>query len=71
MRELRTSRKWSLDRLASAAGISKPTLIDLEKARTTPSLETVVRVLRALEFESLEELALGLARWGGLGLFDH
>ncbi|HEY8524211.1 MAG TPA: XRE family transcriptional regulator [Acidimicrobiales bacterium] len=47
-RRLRTARGWSLDALASRSGVSKGMLVQLEQARTNPSLSTLCRVAEAL-----------------------
>ena len=41
LRRLRTSRQWSLDTLAARSGVSKGMLVQLEGARTNPSLGTL------------------------------
>ena len=48
LRRLRTSRQWSLDTLATRSGVSKGMLVQLEAARTNPSLGTLCRVAEAL-----------------------
>ena len=48
LRRLRTSRQWSLDTLATRSGVSKGMLVQLEAARTNPSLGTLCRVSEAL-----------------------
>jgi transcriptional regulator with XRE-family HTH domain len=47
-RRLRTDRGWSLDVLAARSGVSKGMLVQLEQARTNPSLGTLCRVAEAL-----------------------
>lgn len=47
-RRLRTARGWSLDTFASRSGVSKGMLVQLEQARTNPSLSTLCRVAEAL-----------------------
>lgn len=46
-RELRTDRQWSLDQLAQRAGISKGMLVQIEQARTNPSIATLCRLADA------------------------
>ena len=48
MRRLRTARNWSLDMLAARSGVSRGMLIQIEQARTNPSVGTLVRVADAL-----------------------
>jgi transcriptional regulator with XRE-family HTH domain len=48
VRRLRTARQWSLDTLATRSGVSKGMLVQLEGARTNPSLGTLCRVAEAL-----------------------
>jgi transcriptional regulator with XRE-family HTH domain len=47
-RRLRTARGWSLDRLAQRSGVSKGMLVQLEGARTNPSLGTLCKVAETL-----------------------
>lgn len=46
-RDLRTLRSWSLDHLASRSGVSKGMLVQIEQARTNPSIATLCRVADA------------------------
>lgn len=47
-RRVRQARGFSLDRLAARAGVSRGILIQIEQARTNPSIGTVIRVADAL-----------------------
>src|SRR4029453_11284011 len=47
-RRLRTARGWSLDPLASRSGVSKGMLVQLEQARTNPSLGTLCKLAETL-----------------------
>jgi len=44
VRELRTARGWSLDELAGRSGVSKGMLVQVEGARTNPSVGTLARI---------------------------
>ncbi|GAA3450444.1 XRE family transcriptional regulator [Dactylosporangium matsuzakiense] len=44
VKSLRQGRKWSLDELASRSGVSKGMLVQIEGARTNPSIGTLCRV---------------------------
>lgn len=46
-RDLRTVRSWSLDQLATRSGVSKGMLVQIEQARTNPSIGTLCRVADA------------------------
>lgn len=46
-RELRGDRQWSLDQLAQRSGISKGMLVQIEQARTNPSIGTLCRLADA------------------------
>jgi transcriptional regulator with XRE-family HTH domain len=48
VRRLRSGRGFTLDVLASRAGVSRGMLIQIEQARTNPSVATLVRVADAL-----------------------
>ncbi|QMU76191.1 helix-turn-helix domain-containing protein [Streptacidiphilus sp. PB12-B1b] len=48
VRQFRTERALTLDALAARAGVSRGMLIQIEQARTNPSVGTVVRVADAL-----------------------
>ncbi len=47
VRALRTGRGWSLDELAGRSGVSKGMLVQIEGARTNPSIGTLARVADA------------------------
>lgn len=46
-RDLRSDRQWSLDQLATRSGISKGMLVQIEQARTNPSIATLCRLADA------------------------
>jgi transcriptional regulator with XRE-family HTH domain len=46
-RELRTEREWSLDQLATRSSVSKGMLVQIEQARTNPSIGTLCRLADA------------------------
>lgn len=46
-RKLRAERRWSLERLAERSGVSKGMLVQIEQARTNPSMGTLCRVADA------------------------
>ncbi|MQS05641.1 helix-turn-helix domain-containing protein [Streptomyces alkaliphilus] len=48
VRALRTERGWSLQTLAARASVSKGVLLQIEKARTNPSIATLCRLADAL-----------------------
>jgi transcriptional regulator with XRE-family HTH domain len=48
LRRLRASRGWSLDLLAARSGVSRGMVIQIEQARTNPSVATLVRIADAL-----------------------
>jgi transcriptional regulator with XRE-family HTH domain len=45
---LRTRRSWTLDALATRSGVSKGMLVQIEQARTNPSIATLCRIADAL-----------------------
>jgi transcriptional regulator with XRE-family HTH domain len=47
VRELRTGRGWSLDELAGRSGVSKGMVVQIEGARTNPSVGTLCRIADA------------------------
>jgi transcriptional regulator with XRE-family HTH domain len=47
VRELRTGRGWSLDELAGRSGVSKGMVVQIEGARTNPSIGTLCRIAEA------------------------
>jgi transcriptional regulator with XRE-family HTH domain len=47
VRTLRTARGWSLDELAGRSGVSKGMVVQIEGARTNPSVGTLVRIADA------------------------
>src|SRR3954451_6695509 len=44
----RQSRRWTLDHLAEAAGVSRRMLVNVEQGATNPSVGTVLRISDAL-----------------------
>lgn len=46
-RKLRAERQWSLEALAARAGVSKGMLVQIEQARTNPSVGTLCRIADA------------------------
>lgn len=48
VRSLRAGHGWSLDELASRAGVSKGVLVGLEQGRGNPNLGTLIRISDAL-----------------------
>ena len=47
VRALRTTRGWSLDELAGRSGVSKGMVVQIEAARTNPSIGTLCRLADA------------------------
>lgn len=47
VRSLRTGRGWSLDELSGRSGVSKGMLVQIEAARTNPSVGTLARIADA------------------------
>jgi transcriptional regulator with XRE-family HTH domain len=45
--QLRTARQWSLDRLATASGVSKSMLSQIERQQTNPTLAVTLRIAQA------------------------
>lgn len=58
-RELRTDRQWSLDLLATRSGISKGMLVQIEQARTNPSIGTLCRLADAFGVTLAQLVELG------------
>ncbi len=60
-RELRSDRQWSLDQLATRSGVSKGMLVQIEQARTNPSIGTLCRLADAfgVSLAQLVELSTG------------
>lgn len=48
IRQERQARRWTLDRLAEAAGVSRRMLINIEQGHANPSVGTLLRVSGAL-----------------------
>lgn len=58
-RTLRGDRQWSLDSLASRSGISKGMLVQIEQARTNPSIGTLCRLADAFGVTLAQLVELG------------
>ncbi|MFT4028672.1 MAG: helix-turn-helix domain-containing protein [Protaetiibacter sp.] len=64
VRELRTGRGWNQAELASAAGVSRSFIADLERGKPTLEAAKLFDVLQALGYEvAIRELATGELRW--------
>src|SRR5437870_12054300 len=55
VKELRTTRSWSLETLANASGVSRSMLSEIEREQANPTLAVTLRIARAFEM-SLGEL---------------
>jgi transcriptional regulator with XRE-family HTH domain len=60
-KELRADRQWTLDQLAARSGVSKGMLVQIEQARTNPSIGTLCRLADAfgVSLAQLVELSVG------------
>lgn len=60
-RDLRAERQWTLDQLAARSSISKGMLVQIEQARTNPSIATLCRLADAfgITLAQLVELSDG------------
>lgn len=54
LREVRVRRLWSQRELASRADVTQKTIVDLERGRTEPRLQTMRKLAAALGVEPLE-----------------
>src|SRR5215203_1677968 len=48
IRQERQSRRWTLDQLAEAAGVSRRMVVNVEQGATNPSVGTLLRISDAL-----------------------
>src|SRR5215472_4494586 len=48
VRQERQSRRWTLDRLAAAAGVSRRMVVNVEQGAANPSVGTLLRLSDAL-----------------------
>lgn len=48
VRQVRQERRWTLDRLAEAAGVSRRMLVNVEQGAANPSVGTLLRISDAL-----------------------
>src|SRR3954464_13372748 len=48
VRQERQSRRWTLDQLADAAGVSRRMVVNIEQGTTNPSIGTLLRLSDAL-----------------------
>src|SRR6185369_6896426 len=67
VRAAREARRWSLATLASRSGLSKGMLLQIEAARTNPSIGTLIRIANAFgvavwQLFTVQEEAVRVAR---------
>jgi transcriptional regulator with XRE-family HTH domain len=48
IKQERQSRRWTLDRLAEAAGVSRRMVVNVEQGAVNPSVGTLLRISDAL-----------------------
>jgi transcriptional regulator with XRE-family HTH domain len=48
VRQTRQARRWTLDRLAQAAGVSRRMLVDVERGGANPTVGTLLKLADAL-----------------------
>jgi transcriptional regulator with XRE-family HTH domain len=48
VRQERTERRWTLDQLADASGLSRRMVVNVEQGATNPSVGTLLRLSAAL-----------------------
>ena len=48
VREMRTGKGWTQEQFAIAVGLTRQSVIAIEKGRFTPSIQTALRLARAL-----------------------
>ncbi len=61
VRQLRTERDWSLEALASASGVSRSMLSQIEREEANPTLAVTMRIARAFGMELGELLQMPAA----------
>ena len=61
VRQLRTDRAWSLEQLASASGVSRSMLSQIEREQANPTLAVTMRIARAFAMELGELLQMPAA----------
>lgn len=54
VRELRNQRKWSLEQLAKASGVSRSMLSQIEREQANPTLAVTLRIAQAFEMSLVE-----------------
>jgi transcriptional regulator with XRE-family HTH domain len=57
MKQVRTERRWSLETLATASGVSRSMLSQIEREEANPTLVTALRIAQALGLSLGELLA--------------
>ena len=67
LRKLRVKRGLSLERLAQASGVSRAMLSQIELGRSTPTINVVWRIARALEVPFSALIAARRSRRRGVG----
>ncbi len=60
--KLRRARKWTVKRLATAAGVTPMQIWRIETGKQKASLEVLQRILRALEMRAVAEEVINYLR---------
>ena len=56
--ELREEKKWNTVDLAEQSGVSQPTISKIESGKTSPRLDSLLKIARAFEISLVELLPL-------------
>ena len=51
VKRARTNKNWTMKRLSEKSGVSLPTIWNIENERNTPSMDTMLALMRAMDYD--------------------
>ena len=51
VKRARTNKNWTMKQLSEKSGVSLPTIWNIENERNTPSMDTMLALMRAMDYD--------------------
>ena len=51
VKRARTNKNWTMKQLSEKFGVSLPTIWNIENERNTPSMDTMLALMRAMDYD--------------------